>query len=341
MGRLKATAERFARRWWAGELGAAGRALSVLAAPASWTWSALHTLRRRAVGEASGIPGLRVVSVGNLAVGGTGKTPLVRWVTSALLARGAAPAVLVGEAGADEAELHRRWNPGVEVLVDRDRVSSARRARAAGCSVAVIDDGFHYAPLARDLDLVLISADDPFPAPVLPRGPYREPASALGRAAAVVVTRRAAPAERAEAVAAVIGREWPRHVIGIVALEAGAFIRLDGITPAPAPAGDVLAVAGVARPDAFAASLRGVVKGDVELMAFGDHHPYDQADAERIRRRANGRAVVTTEKDAVKLGRWREELGETFVLQDQLRWERGESALRTLLLAAVVEKEGT
>jgi tetraacyldisaccharide 4'-kinase len=281
------------------------------------------------------------VSVGNLAVGGTGKTPMVGWVTAELLASGSATSVLVGEAGADEAELHRRWNPGVDVLVDRNRVSGARRARSAGCRVVVLDDGFHHAVLARDLDLVLISADDPYPAPVLPRGPYREPASALVRAGAIIVTRRTAPAEHAREVAAAIEREWPSTLAGVVSLEPGALARLDGTTLAAAPAGDVLAVCGVARPDAFAAAVREAVRGDIELVAFADHHAYDGADAERIRRRARGRPVVTTEKDAVKLERWHTELGETFVLHDHLRWERGESALRALLRDAVGESEAT
>jgi tetraacyldisaccharide 4'-kinase len=256
---------------------------------------------------------------------------MVGWVSAELLTSRVATAVLVGQAGADEAALHRRWNPGADVLVDRDRSSSARRARAAGCQVVVIDDGFHYAALARDLDIVLISADDPYPAPVLPRGPFRETASALGRAGAVVVTRRAAPARRAYAVAASIEREWPGRVAGVVSLEAGGFWRLDGEAPVPAPAGDVLAVCGIARPDAFAAAVREAVRGDVELLAFADHHAYDRADAERIRRRAGGRAIVMTEKDAVKLERWGEDLGEGLVLRDRLRWERGERGMRARL----------
>jgi tetraacyldisaccharide 4'-kinase len=266
---------------------------------------------------------------------------MVGWVTAEILASGAATAVLVGEAGADEADLHRRWNPGVDVLVDQNRVSGARRARSAGCRVVVVDDGFHHTELARDLDLVLISADDPFPAPVLPRGPYRETASALGRAGAIIVTRRAAPVEHALEVAAATERAWPKTSIGVVSLEPGALVRLDGTPPRAAPSGDVLAVCGVARPDAFAAAVRKRVRGDVELLAFADHHAYDGVDAERIRRRARGRPVVTTEKDAVKLERWRAELGETYVLHDRLRWERGESALRALLRDAVDESEAT
>jgi tetraacyldisaccharide 4'-kinase len=205
----------------------------------------------------------------------------------------------------------------------------------------VIDDGFHHVGLARDLDLVLISADDPFPAPVLPRGPYREPASALGRAGAVVVTRRAAPAERARGLAAWIEGQSPGSVIGVVSLEPGAFTRLDGTTPAPSPTGNVMAVCGIARPDAFAATVREVVGADVELMSFADHHAYDVADAKRIRRRARGRPVITTEKDAVKLCRWAVELGETFVLHDRLRWDRGEGALRELVVGAIAVAERT
>ena len=338
---MRARVERLARRWWAGDLGAAGRALSVLAAPASWMWSALGAAKSRAGARSpTRIPGLRVVSVGNLAVGGTGKTPLVRWVAAELEAGGAAPCVLVGRAAADEAELHRRWSPTVPVLVDRDRTASAARARAAGHRAAVLDDGFHHTSLARDLDLVLISADDPFPGAVLPRGPYREPTSALGRAGMVVITRRSATAERAAAVAARIQGHWPGLVAGVLALEPGALTRLDGSPASTFPSGrfasrspsrDVLAVAGVARPDAFARAAEQVVSGAVELLAFADHRAYRAADVERIRRKARGRTVVTTEKDAVKLERWRERLGDVVVLRDRLLWESGEEVVRTRL----------
>jgi tetraacyldisaccharide 4'-kinase len=272
--------------------------------------------------------------VGNLAVGGTGKTPFTRWAVAELEASGTAACVLVGRAGADEADLHRRWNPRVPVLVDRDRVASAERARADGAEVAVLDDGFQHTALARDLDIVLVSADDPFPGALLPRGPYREPASALRRASAVVVTGRSAPSERMHDVAALVERYRPGLAPGIAALDPGALSRLDG-SPAAPPRGDVLAVCAVARPAAFARAVGQVVEGAVELASFADHHPYDRSDVERIRRRARGRAIVTTEKDAVKLEPWRADLGDAVVLHDRFRWERGESEIRERLLAAV------
>jgi tetraacyldisaccharide 4'-kinase len=300
----------------------------------------LYALRGRA-GAVRGplrVPGLRVVSVGNLAVGGTGKTPVVRWIAGELLGSGASTCVLVGGAGSDEAELHRRWNPEAGVLVDRERTSVALRARDAGYGVAVLDDGFQHTALARDLDVVLLSADDPYPGHVLPRGPYREEASALGRAGVIVVTRRLASAEGAHALAERLGHEWPDAVTGVAHVAPGGLTRLDGTAATP-PAGDVLAVCGIARPESFAEAVRQATRGDVELAAFADHHAYGTDDVERMRRRARGRAIVITEKDAVKLERWAEVLGDTLVLHDRLRWERGEGALRTRLLAAVGDAE--
>ncbi|MGE0161020.1 MAG: tetraacyldisaccharide 4'-kinase [Gemmatimonadales bacterium] len=333
---MRAAAERLARRWWAGELGTAGRALSALSAPVSWGWSALHAARRRTT-VPERVPGLRVVSVGNLAVGGTGKTPITRWVAAELHASGVATCVLVGSHAADEAELHRRWNASVPVRVGRDRRASAERAHAAGARVAVLDDGFQHVALARDLDLVLVSADDPFPGAVLPRGPYREPADALARADAVVVTRRSAPPDRAHAVADLVQGYCGGRPPGMVSLEPGALVGPDG-TPSVVPC-DVLAVCAIARPDTFARAVQGAVRGEVELAAFADHHRYGREDVRTLRRRARGRALVVTEKDAVKLEPWIEELGGLHVLPDRLRWERGESEVRGLLRRTVVQAD--
>jgi tetraacyldisaccharide 4'-kinase len=334
--------ERFARRWWGGELGAVGRALSLASAPASWAWTGLHGMRARtARGRARRVPGLHVVSVGNLAVGGTGKTPITRWIASELLANGLPTCVLVGTTGSDEAELHRRWNPGIPVFVDRDRAASAGRARVQGARAVVLDDGFQHTELDRDFDLVVISADDPFPGHVLPRGPYREAASALGRADAVLITRRAAGPERSLAAADFVERAWPGLVAGILSLAPGDFVGFDG-EPVATPAGDVMAVCAVARPDAFAAAVRGMTGGGVRLVAFPDHHRFERRDVERLRREAGGRVIVVTEKDAVKLAAWREEGlagSEVVVLRDALHWDRGANETRARLMTAVVEAE--
>jgi tetraacyldisaccharide 4'-kinase len=328
--------ERFARRWWAGELGVAGRALSTLAAPASWAWAGASRARVARGRAQERVHGVAVVSVGNLAVGGTGKTPLAAWAARVLHASGVPTSVLVGAAGADEALLHARWNPGVPVLTDADRVRSARQARARGAAAVVLDDGFQHLALARDLDLVLLSADDRFPAPVFPCGPYREPVEALGRAHALVVTRRSASVEAARSLARSLERLRPGLTLAGVHLADGGWARLDG-TPGAAPAGDVLAVSGLARAAPFGDAVRRRVEGAVELVAFADHQAYTGADVERLVRRARGRAIVLPEKDAVKLAPLAAERGDFVVLGDRLLWDWGEEALRARVLACVAE----
>lgn len=142
---MRAGVQAFARRWWAGELGARGAALSAIGAPLSWAWGGASALAgRRAAARARRVQGVAVVSVGNLAVGGTGKTPMTAWIASSLLRGGARPAVVVGGAGGDEARVIARRLPGVPVTIERDREAGAARARAAGADVVILDDGFQH-----------------------------------------------------------------------------------------------------------------------------------------------------------------------------------------------------
>jgi tetraacyldisaccharide 4'-kinase len=328
---VRAALEAFARRWWAGELGAGGRALSVLAAPLSWTWSGAAALAgRRRLSGAVRVEGLGVVSVGNLAVGGTGKTPLVGWIVSRLREAGTAPAVVVGARGRDEALLHERHLAGVPVMVDRDRVAACRRARAMGANVVVLDDGFQHRRLRRDLDVVLLSVEDSFPGRVLPCGPYREGPAGLGRANAVLLTRRTATADALRRMAQQTDTWAPGCVIGAVELASSGWTDLAG-RPAEAPDGDVLAVCGVARPHAFRAAVGLRVRGAVELVAFEDHHDYTPADLVRIRERARRRPIVITEKDAVKLRPLAGPDAAIRVLVEEVRWDWGEDAFRSKL----------
>ena len=332
---MTAVLERFARRWWGGDLGAMGKALSLMSAPVAWVWAGASRARMRAAaGASTRVEGLRVISVGNLAVGGTGKTPVAAWIAGTLHAGGVPTCVLVGGAGADEALLHRRWNPEVPVLVGKERVASAIRARDEGARVAVLDDGFQHVRLARALDLVLLSADDPYPGATLPRGPYRESLNALARAHAVLVTRREASADQARELAARVDGMWPGLVWGGVHLADGSWARLDGTAGGP-PQGAVLAVCGVARSDAFQAAVRRRTAGDVGLAAFPDHHGYSERDARRLREKAGGRPLACTEKDAVKLAPWAELLGDVFVLADEMRWDWGEDATRDGILSRI------
>jgi tetraacyldisaccharide 4'-kinase len=287
------------------------------------------------------VDGVRVISVGNLAVGGTGKTPVTAWVAGTLRAAHVPVCVLVGSHGADEAALHRSWNPHVPVLTGRDRVASARRARSEGSPFVVLDDGFQHGALARDLDVVLLSADDPNPGPLLPRGPFREPRSALARAHLVVVTRRSSGAGRARVLAANVADVCPDGVVACVHLAAGTWRLLDG-APADPPREDVLAVCGVARPDAFLRAVAGAVVGVAEPVVFSDHHAYSASDAERIVARARGRPIVVTEKDAVKLAALPHFVGaraRVLVLTDRLTWDWGEETVRSRILALVADAQ--
>jgi len=309
--------------------------MSSLGAPLSWAWGAGSALSgRRSAGRAERVEGIAVVSVGNLAVGGTGKTPMTAWITSRLLERGARPVVVVGGAGADEALLLERRLPAVRVVKERDRITAAERARASGASVVILDDGFQHRRLARDLDVVLLAAEDAFPGRLLPCGPYREPMSALGRADVVLVTRRTATADRAGSVAERAATHAPGRVLGVVELRARGWTDLTG-RPAEAPEGAVLAACGVARPECFRTSVARAVGADVDLVAFGDHHHYTAADAERLKTRAKGRPIVITEKDAVKLQRLVGTDAAFRVLGERVVWDRGEDAFLARVHGAV------
>jgi tetraacyldisaccharide 4'-kinase len=313
-----------ARRWWAGELGVAGTVLDAVLAPAEGAYRLGVALRGRGYGQ--GLLAVRavpapVVSVGNLAVGGTGKTPFAHWIALRLREQGMHPAVLHGGYAEDEPALHRQWSPDIPVVVGRDRVACGEQAIAAGADVLVLDDGFQHRRLARDLDIVLVAAERWRGTPrLLPRGPWREPLSALRRADIVVVTRKSAPAADADAVAAdaqrVTGRPavrahlrpsgWrsPRDAAGEArgrdretsGRSGGTAGRSDA-----APTGPVLLVCGVAEPALFADNAVQAGADVAQVMAFPDHYTYTRDDAANIRAAAAGRVVVTTEKDWTKL----------------------------------------
>jgi tetraacyldisaccharide 4'-kinase len=269
-------------------------------------------------------------------VGGTGKTPVASWVARRCEEEGGRPALLLSGHGRDEVLLHRRWTPAIPVLVGRDRVDAARRALAQGADVAIVDDGFQHRRLARDLDIVLLAVEDRFPGRVLPRGPYREGPGALLRADAIVVTRRSGGAEEARALADRVRGLGCRALVAGIRIVGGHWFDLRG-DPSPEPRGEALAVAAVGRPAAFGETVRGLLGARVELAAFPDHHEFGARDAERLRAWAGSRAIVTTEKDAVKLASFSDTLGDVYVLRQEIAWDWGERAFRDLLTAALRE----
>jgi tetraacyldisaccharide 4'-kinase len=248
---------------------------------------------------------LPAVAVGNLTVGGTGKTPVAAWLVRELAARRAAPAVVLRDYGADEALVHAALNPTALVVTGADRVDAVRRARSLGADVAVLDDAFQHRRAQREADLVLLSADAwRASRALLPAGPWREPLSALRRADLVLVTRKVVTPDVANDVWEAVGGqagEVPRAVARLAPTELIAASASERRPLSSLRGADVVAVAGIADPDAFRGQLE-ALGASVRFHAFGDHHAYTRSDAARLARAADGAHVlVCTLKDAVKL----------------------------------------
>lgn len=286
------------------------------------------------------------LTVGNLTVGGTGKTPVTAWFASRLSALGHSPAVVTRGYGGDEVRVHRLLNPGVPVYVNRDRVAGVQQAQRGGATVAVLDDAFQHRAILADMSLVLIAAEDDVESPrLLPRGPWRESLTALDRATLVVTTRKSASLAQAEGVARRVSEIGPRLP------QAQAYLRLAGLATYDDSGGALdellplsgfqcrLAIAGVAKPETFWEQLREAGVRVAAERAFPDHHRYRPADVERIRREAAGGPLVMTLKDAVKLG---SSLGEDVAIHvpvQEVVWERGEDEVERLLTTLFESRE--
>ena len=277
-----------------------------------------------------------VVSVGNLAVGGTGKTPVSAWIVEELKVRRAVPAVVLRGYGDDEPRVHALLNPGVPVIVNADRVAGVRDAAAQGADVAVLDDAFQHRRISRNEDIVLVSADRwREPLRVLPAGPWRELPRALARASLVVVTRKAVGAETAESL---MGRLAPLTRTGqgaVTALELGKL--RDAVTGAAIPLSDVsgkqvLLVAGIADPESLVLQLRNG-NAHVDARTFPDHHFYDATDVRRLADEARAfHYTVCTLKDAVKLGpQWPREAPPLWYVSLRCRIESGNAVVAAML----------
>jgi tetraacyldisaccharide 4'-kinase len=274
-----------------------------------------------------------VISVGGLAVGGTGKTPLVLWLAERLKERGIQPAILTrgyrrraaerntvispgerapAERTGDEAQMYVRAGIGpLGIGADRAAVGRLIEERFAP-QVFLLDDGFQHGRLARSFDIVVLDALDPFGggAPI-PLGRLRESLAALSRADAVVVTRTA-PGESIAAIQALVRKynaKAPVFRSRVVARE------WHGAASLPPR---VAAFCGLGNPDSFWSTLRELGVAPVSRRAFGDHHRYTRQELAGIAaeaRAAGAEALVTTEKDAANLGAgWQEAVNGMAVL---------------------------
>jgi len=268
----------------------------------------------------------RVVSVGSLVVGGSGKTPLAAWIAAQLHLRGrrvalatrgygGAPreAVHVASDGAralepvsvvgDEALLLAQLAPGVPVLVARARALAGARARADfGAETLVLDDGFQHHALARDVELVVFGGDGLGCGAVLPRGPLREPLAALARAHAILTPGGAMPAHDG----ALVARAAPQAARFVVTRTPRELRAIGTRSPRAAPARasalagrEVGVLSALAHPRALRATVESLGGRVIAERSFPDHYRYRASDLSGLARQAP--LWVTSEKDAVKL----------------------------------------
>ncbi len=304
--------------WTSSSLGA--RLVRTAVTPLSWLFGAI-VARRNAGFDARvrtgrlPVPAVPALSVGNLTVGGTGKTPVASWFVSRLRAGGASPALVLRGYGDDEWRVHGLLTPGVPVVVAPDRAVGLVTARTKQCDCAVLDDAFQHRQLSRVVDVVLVSADTwQGSVRLLPSGPYREPLGSLTRAFVAVITVKAAPPEQVEAVRLAIRAAAPAVPIAQLRLAPGSIRLAASIGGGQAtPRGlqhelpwlrgrKLLLVSAIADPDAFRRQMETAGAIVQHHAVYPDHHDFVASDLSDIMARADPSvAVLCTLKDAVKL----------------------------------------
>lgn len=330
-------ARRLERLWWGTGFGARTARLALF--PASMLYrvgSALHAALYRSGLRHARPLALPAISVGNLTVGGTGKTPLAAWIATLLVRHGAHPAIVMRGYGDDEPLVHERLNPEVPVVVSGDRVRGTERAATLGADIVVLDDAFQHRRAARNADLVLLSADRWTSAPrLLPAGPWREPLSALRRASMVLVTRKAASPATASAVADTIRHRFPGIPVGVAALTLQELRAAAGESTMPLEAlagARALAIVAIGDPSAFLRQLA-ATDATVRAAVFPDHHAYTHTEVARLASMmAAGEIAVCTLKDAVKLSpHWPREAPPLWYVSQSVMVEEGRDALDALI----------
>ena len=329
---------------WYGQ-GAAARLTRALLTPLGWAFGAVVGVRGalydRGILHAAE-PELPVLGVGNLTVGGTGKTPVAAELARRLRAAGARPAIVLRGYGGDEPLVHARLNPGVPVVAGADRSAGVREAASAGADLAVLDDVFQHRQLRRDLDIVLVSADRWGRTPVrhLPAGPWRETLTALNRASLAIVTRKAAGEEDVEDALSHVREAAPGVPVAVARLELGAMVGAAGDiegehrTLESIQGRRVVVAAAIGDPTAL---LRQLQDSGAELVprVWPDHHAFTGNDAAALASfGGDADLVVCTLKDAVKLAPLWPRVGlPLWYVSQAVTFERGEDEVRRVLTA--------
>ena len=269
------------------------------------------------------------VSVGNVSVGGTGKTPLVAWIIDAFVSLGERPAVVsrgyggsaagpervpTGGSAAtaarygDEPALLAARFPAVPVVVGRDRHAAGMVATACGATVVIADDAFQHRRLGRDLDIAVVDASRGMGnGRLLPAGPLREPPAALARAGLVVINRIGLAPDPG-ALRRAIELVAPRAAIAESDIVFSGLQDARSGAPAELPPGvGVYAFSGIANPGSFRRTLESVGLRIAGWEVFPDHHAYRPGEIGRLAlaaERSGATAAVTTAKDAVRIPGW-------------------------------------
>ncbi|MDP3478463.1 MAG: tetraacyldisaccharide 4'-kinase [Desulfoprunum sp.] len=331
---------------------AAGRPFSPVY---SWLMLARQELYRKGFFKQHRLP-VPVISVGNLTMGGTGKTPTVAFIATFLQSLGYHPAIisrgyggrakevvnLISDAekvfldardAGDEPFMLARNLPGIPVLTGTKRLYPCFYAlEKLHCDILILDDGFQHLSLIRDIDLVLFNATSlAGNSRVFPGGELREPASALRRSTAFLLTGvNTHNQERAARFTELLQERFPQKPVFSSRIAIGPLFECSGIAQkvpdtAPSP---LHAFCGIAHPERFCATLEGAGFKLSGFTAFSDHWPYTQNDMDSLSRNAeiNGaKGFVTTEKDLVKVETFTRSLP-LFSVKTQLNPEESFSA---------------
>jgi tetraacyldisaccharide 4'-kinase len=311
-----------------------------------------------------------VISIGNIALGGTGKTPMVEYIARyiksedhsvAILTRGYAREssgmrVLNGARAGEAANVnsHREYGdeplmlaralPDVPVIINKDRYEGGQWAeRELGADVLVLDDGYQHLALARDLNILLLDATDPFGAfEMAPFGRLREPLYGIKRADAVIITRADRPFDQGQTSAIIkyfCGDKVPVMYVysSITRLR---HLETDMVYDAEQFAGwNAAVMCGIGNPRAFADDILQFGMNIVSENFFSDHHDFTQEDMEQVTRAARetgADAIVTTEKDAVRLEALKH--GDVPIYAAQLEIQSDDEVrLKSLLLRTLIK----
>ncbi len=315
-----------------------------------------------------------VISVGNITLGGTGKTPIVNYIARYLTREDRSVAILTRGYGrqskgrrilndsrnhsqnknresyrefGDEPIMLARALPQVPVIIDKNRYEAGVFAkRTLDINILLLDDGYQHLAVARDLNILLLDATDPFGEfEMVPFGRLREPLYALKRADVVIITRADRPFDEAQTLGIIkhiCGDQVPvlyfyssivnlRHLSTQEVYEANEFVGWN-----------VAVMCGIGNPPAFSEDLMQIGLNVVAENFFADHHPFTQADLDKVlqtARNVGAEAIITTEKDAVRLENLR--YGDDmpiYVAQLELQSD-DEVRFKSLLLRAILTKK--